>query len=145
MPQSPGVLSCDSGLLWDLPAQLQELYQQGFSLATSNPFVQPTHKQGKMPLEHIFRAMLNEGHVLELDCSSSFEQLTDCKTIPAFVKKVQEAVSQGLKFLCDMPQHHCPAILVGSSSWYLLSTVLKTNKKMHVEITHRWRMRAQGM
>jgi hypothetical protein len=44
--------------LRDLPAQLLDLYQQGFSLAALHPFVQPTHKQETLPLEHIFRAIL---------------------------------------------------------------------------------------
>lgn len=44
--------------LRDLPAQLLELYQQGFLLVALHPFVQPTHKQEKTPLEHIFRAIL---------------------------------------------------------------------------------------
>ena len=44
--------------LRDLPAQLLELYQQGFSLAALHPFVQPTPEREKTPLEHIFRAIL---------------------------------------------------------------------------------------
>ncbi|KAB0356854.1 hypothetical protein FD754_001010, partial [Muntiacus muntjak] len=44
--------------LLDLPAQLLELYQQGFSLAALHPFVQPTPEREKTPLEHIFRAIL---------------------------------------------------------------------------------------
>lgn len=44
--------------LRDLPAQLLELYQQGFSLVALHPFVQPTHEWKKTPLEHIFRAIL---------------------------------------------------------------------------------------
>uniref|UniRef100_A0A9L0SSD9 Raftlin, lipid raft linker 1 n=1 Tax=Equus caballus TaxID=9796 RepID=A0A9L0SSD9_HORSE len=44
--------------LRDLPAQLLELYQQGFSLVALHPFVQPIHEQEKTPLEHIFRAIL---------------------------------------------------------------------------------------
>lgn len=44
--------------LRDLPAQLLELYQQGFSLAALHPFVQPTNRQEKRFLEHIFRAIL---------------------------------------------------------------------------------------
>ncbi|EHB10489.1 Raftlin, partial [Heterocephalus glaber] len=115
--------------LRDLPAQLQELYQQGFSLAALHPFVQPTHKLEKTPLEHIFRAILvkktdrsqktdphNEGYVLELDCSSSLEQLADQKIIPEFIKKVQEAASRGLKFVGVIPQYHSPVTLVGSSA-----------------------------
>uniref|UniRef100_A0A8D2B5I9 Raftlin, lipid raft linker 1 n=1 Tax=Sciurus vulgaris TaxID=55149 RepID=A0A8D2B5I9_SCIVU len=114
--------------LRDLPAQLLELYQQGFSLATLHPFVQPTHKQEKMPLEHIFRAILikktdrsqktdlhNEGYVLELDCCSSLDHLTDQKIIPEFVKKVQEAASRGLKFVGVIPQYHSPVNSVDGS------------------------------
>uniref|UniRef100_A0A8C5KAX1 Raftlin n=3 Tax=Jaculus jaculus TaxID=51337 RepID=A0A8C5KAX1_JACJA len=44
--------------LRDLPAQLLALYQQGFALVALHPFVQPTPRQEKTPLEHIFRAIL---------------------------------------------------------------------------------------
>uniref|UniRef100_A0A8C2NAE0 Raftlin, lipid raft linker 1 n=1 Tax=Capra hircus TaxID=9925 RepID=A0A8C2NAE0_CAPHI len=44
--------------LRDLPTQLLELYQQGFSLVALHPFVQPTSEREKTPLEHIFRAIL---------------------------------------------------------------------------------------
>ncbi|KAM4858257.1 raftlin [Urocitellus parryii] len=114
--------------LRDLPAQLLELYQQGFSLATLHPFVQPTHKQEKMPLEHIFRAILikktdrsqktdlhNEGYILELDCCSSLDHLTDQKIIPEFIKKVQEAASRGLKFVGVIPQYHSLVNSAGGS------------------------------
>lgn len=114
--------------LRDLPAQLLELYQQGFLLVALHPFVQPTHKQEKTPLEHIFRAILikktdrsqksdlhNEGYVLELDCCSSLIHLTDQKIIPEFFKKVQEAASRGLKFVSVIPQYHCPVNSAGSS------------------------------
>ncbi|ELV09809.1 raftlin isoform X2 [Tupaia chinensis] len=107
--------------LRDLPAQLLELYQQGFSLAALHPFVQPTHEWEKTPLQHIFRAILikktdrsqktdvpNDGYVLELDCCSSLDHLTDQKIIPEFIKKVQEAASQGLKFVGVIPQYHSP-------------------------------------
>ncbi|XP_008566379.1 PREDICTED: raftlin [Galeopterus variegatus] len=108
--------------LRDLPAQLQELYQQGFSLVTLHPFVQPTQEREKTPLEHIFRAILikktdrsqktdlhNEGYILELDCCSSLDHLTDQKIIPEFIKKIQEAASQGLKFVGVIPQY-CPPV-----------------------------------
>uniref|UniRef100_A0A2K5NA58 Raftlin, lipid raft linker 1 n=1 Tax=Cercocebus atys TaxID=9531 RepID=A0A2K5NA58_CERAT len=115
--------------LRDLPAQLLELYQQGFSLAALHPFVQPTHEQEKTPLEHIFRAILikktdrsqkndlhNEGYILELDCCSSLDHLTDQKLIPEFIKKIQEAASQGLKFVGVIPQYHSPVNSAGSST-----------------------------
>lgn len=114
--------------LRDLPTQLLDLYQQGFLLVALHPFVQPTHKQEKTPLEHIFRAILikktdrsqktdlhNEGYVLELDCCSSLLHLTDQKIIPEFIKKIQEAASRGLKFIGVIPQYHCPGNSAGSS------------------------------
>ncbi|XP_045153618.1 raftlin [Echinops telfairi] len=114
--------------LRDLPIQLLELYQQGFSLAALHPFVQPTGEQAKTPLEHIFRAILvkkteraqksdlhNDGYILELDCCSSLDHLTDQKIIPEFIKKIQEAASQGLKFVGVIPQFHSPGSSAGSS------------------------------
>uniref|UniRef100_A0AC11E1T1 Raftlin, lipid raft linker 1 n=1 Tax=Ovis aries TaxID=9940 RepID=A0AC11E1T1_SHEEP len=113
--------------LRDLPTQLLELYQQGFSLAALHPFVQPTSEREKTPLEHIFRAILikktdrsqnadlhNEGYILELDCCSSLDHLTDQKILPEFIKKIQEAASRGLKFVGVVPQYRCPGSPVGS-------------------------------
>uniref|UniRef100_A0A8C2QR17 Raftlin, lipid raft linker 1 n=1 Tax=Capra hircus TaxID=9925 RepID=A0A8C2QR17_CAPHI len=113
--------------LRDLPTQLLELYQQGFSLVALHPFVQPTSEREKTPLEHIFRAILikktdrsqnadlpNEGYVLELDCCSSLDHLTDQKILPEFIKKIQEAASRGLKFVGVVPQYRCPGSPVGS-------------------------------
>ncbi|XP_036917251.1 raftlin isoform X3 [Sturnira hondurensis] len=115
--------------LRDLPAQLLDLYQQGFLLVALHPFVQPTHKQEKTPLEHIFRAILikktdrsqktdlhSEGYILELDCCSSLLHLTDQKIVPEFIKKIQEAASRGLKFVGVIPQYHCPGDSAGNSS-----------------------------
>ncbi|KAJ8790808.1 hypothetical protein J1605_021236 [Eschrichtius robustus] len=95
--------------LRDLPAQLLELYQQGFSLVALHPFVQPTHEREKTPLEHIFRAILikkadrsqnpdlhNEGYILELDCCSSLDHLTDQKIIPEFIKKITAGLTRCL-------------------------------------------------
>nr|XP_060494593.1 raftlin-like isoform X2 [Panthera onca] len=95
--------------LHDLPAQLLELYQQGFSLVALHPFVQPTHEREKTPLEHIFRAILtkktdrsqkndlhNERYILELDCCSSLDHLTGQKLIPEFIKKVSPVVRRQL-------------------------------------------------
>uniref|UniRef100_A0A8I3WKS5 Raftlin, lipid raft linker 1 n=1 Tax=Callithrix jacchus TaxID=9483 RepID=A0A8I3WKS5_CALJA len=125
----PGSSAVRLASLRDLPTQLLELYQQGFSLAALHPFVQPTHEREKTPLEHIFRAILikksdrsqktdlhNEGYILELDCCSSLEHLTDQKLLPEFIKKIQEAASQGLKFVGVIPQYHSPVSLAGSSA-----------------------------
>uniref|UniRef100_A0A803YKC0 Raftlin, lipid raft linker 1 n=1 Tax=Meleagris gallopavo TaxID=9103 RepID=A0A803YKC0_MELGA len=54
----PGSSAIRLSSLRDLPAQLQELYQQGFVLAAVHPFVQPTDEKEKTPQEQIFRAVL---------------------------------------------------------------------------------------
>ncbi|KAM4658330.1 raftlin [Amazona ochrocephala] len=115
----PGSSAIKLSSLCDLPAQLQELYQQGFVLAAVHPFVQPTDEKEKTPQEQIFRAVLikktersskgdihSEGYILEVECCSSLNQLSDKKEIPDFVKKIQDAASQGLKFVGIIPQYH---------------------------------------
>uniref|UniRef100_A0A8C7E861 Raftlin, lipid raft linker 1 n=1 Tax=Nothoprocta perdicaria TaxID=30464 RepID=A0A8C7E861_NOTPE len=97
----PGSSAIKLSSLRDLPAQLQELYQQGFALAAVHPFVQPTDEKVKTPQEQIFRAVLikkterspkgdvpNEGYILEVECCSSLNQLSDKKDIPDFIKKL---------------------------------------------------------
>ncbi|XP_061207027.1 raftlin isoform X1 [Neopsephotus bourkii] len=115
----PGSSAIKLSSLCDLPAQLQELYQQGFVLAAVHPFVQPTDEKEKTPQEQIFRAVLikktersskgdihSEGYILEVECCSSLNQLSDKKEIPDFIKKIQDAASQGLKFVGIIPQYH---------------------------------------
>ncbi|XP_021491921.1 raftlin isoform X1 [Meriones unguiculatus] len=131
--------------LRDLPAQLLELYQQGFSLAVLHPFVQPTHRQEKTLLEHIFRAILvkktnrspktelpNEGYILELDYCSSLEHLTDQKLISEFIKKVQEAASRGLKFVSVIPQYQSSVnSATGSRFLPVANSVVDANDVKH--------------
>ncbi|NXY83635.1 RFTN1 protein, partial [Alcedo cyanopectus] len=115
----PGSSAIKLSSLCELPAQLQELYQQGFILAALHPFVQPTDEKEKTPQEQIFRAVLikktersskgdvqSEGYVLEVECCSSLNQLSDKKEIPDFIKKIQDAASQGLKFVGIIPHCH---------------------------------------
>uniref|UniRef100_A0A8C5T960 Raftlin, lipid raft linker 1 n=1 Tax=Malurus cyaneus samueli TaxID=2593467 RepID=A0A8C5T960_9PASS len=115
----PGSSAIKLSSLCDLPAQLQELYQQGFVLAAVHPFVQPTDEKEKTPQEQIFRAVLikktersskgdvnSEGYVLEVECCSSLNHLAEKKEIPDFIKKIQDAASQGLKFVGIIPQYH---------------------------------------
>ncbi|KAM8810897.1 raftlin [Eudromia elegans] len=114
----PGSSAIKLSSLRDLPAQLQELYQQGFALAAVHPFVQPTDEKVRTPQEQIFRAVLikkterspkgdvpSEGYILEVECCSSLNQLSDKKDIPDFIKKIQDAASQGLKFVGIIPQY----------------------------------------
>ncbi|KAM6411222.1 raftlin [Pluvialis apricaria] len=115
----PGSSAIKLSSLRDLPAQLQELYQQGFVLAAVHPFVQPTDEKEKSPQEQIFRAVLikkterspkgdvhSEGYILEVECCSYLNQLSDKKEIPDFINKIQDAASQGLKFVGIIPQYH---------------------------------------
>ncbi|KFP06538.1 Raftlin [Calypte anna] len=125
----PGSSAIKLSSLHDLPAQLQELYQQGFVLAAVHPFVQPTDEKEKTPQEQIFRAVLikkterspkgdghSEGYVLEIECCSSLSQLSDKKEIPDFIKKIQDAASQGLKFVGFIPQYHSQKSCLVSTS-----------------------------
>ncbi|XP_064560659.1 raftlin [Zonotrichia leucophrys gambelii] len=115
----PGSSAIKLSSLYDLPAQLEELYQQGFVLAAVHPFVQPTDEKEKTPQEQIFRAVLikktersskgdvnSEGYVLEVECCSSLNHLSEKKEMPDFIKKIQDAASQGLKFVGIIPQYH---------------------------------------
>ncbi|KFU85124.1 Raftlin, partial [Chaetura pelagica] len=114
----PGSSAIKLSSLHDLPAQLQELYQQGFVLAAVHPFVQLTDEKEKTPQEQIFRAVLikktersskgdghSEGYILEIERCSSLNQLTDKNEIPDFIKKIQDAASRGLKFVGLIPQY----------------------------------------
>ncbi|XP_051467183.1 raftlin [Apus apus] len=114
----PGSSAIKLSSLHDLPAQLQELYQQGFVLAAVHPFVQLTDEKEKTPQEQIFRAVLikkterspkgdghSEGYILEIECCSSLNQLADKTEIPDFIKKIQDAASRGLKFVGFIPQY----------------------------------------
>ncbi|XP_010157564.1 PREDICTED: raftlin, partial [Eurypyga helias] len=125
----PGSSAIKLSSLRDLPAQLQELYQQGFVLAAVHPFVQPTDEKEKTPQEQIFRAVLikkterspkgdvhSEGYVLEVECCSSLNQLSDKQEIPDFINKIQDAASQGLKFVGIIPQYHSQKNCLDSAS-----------------------------
>uniref|UniRef100_U3IK67 Raftlin, lipid raft linker 1 n=1 Tax=Anas platyrhynchos platyrhynchos TaxID=8840 RepID=U3IK67_ANAPP len=125
----PGSSAIKLSSLCDLPAQLQELYQQGFVLAAVHPFVQPTDEKEKTPQEQIFRAVLikkterspkgdihSEGYILEVECCSYLNQPSDKKEIPDFVKRIQDAASQGLKFVGIIPQYRSQKNCLVSSS-----------------------------
>ncbi|XP_075778224.1 raftlin isoform X2 [Pelodiscus sinensis] len=113
----------------DLPSQLQELYQQGFILAAVHPFVQPTNEKERTPQEQIFRAVLirktersvksdvqSEGYTLEIESCFSSDQLMDKKKIPDFIEKIQEAASQGLKFVGVILQYSSQVSLQASTT-----------------------------
>ncbi|XP_053570184.1 raftlin [Bombina bombina] len=106
----PGLSAVCLSSLHDLPAQLHDLYQQGFTVAAIHPFVQPTGKE-QIPLEHIYRAVLIkkternsstdlciEEFSLEMELCVSSDQPTDHKLVPDLVKRIEDAASQGSKF-----------------------------------------------
>ncbi|XP_053265656.1 raftlin isoform X2 [Podarcis raffonei] len=104
--------------LRDLPAQLQELYQQGFILAAVHPFVQPANENERTPQEQIFRAVLikkterslkndavSEGNTLEIESCFSSDHFLDKSKMPDLIKKIQDAASRGLRFVGIIPQY----------------------------------------
>ncbi|KAM4689411.1 raftlin [Discoglossus pictus] len=108
VPHSP-VVRLSS--LRDLPAQLHELYQQGFTVAALHPFVQSSSGRERIPQEQFYRAVLIkkaernssndlniEEYGLEMDVCVSSDQLADHKLIPDLVKRIEDAASQGSKF-----------------------------------------------
>ncbi|XP_066484318.1 raftlin [Tiliqua scincoides] len=114
----PGSLTIRLSSLHDLPAQLQELYQQGFILAAVHPFVQPTNEKERTPQEQIFRAVLikkterspksdavSEENTLEIESCFSSECLPDKSKMPDLIKKIQDAASRGLRFVGIIPQY----------------------------------------
>lgn len=97
--------------LRDLPAKLQDLYQQGFTVTAIHPFVQFSEGSERTPLEEMFRVVLikkternstcdgsTEEYILEVEQCLSPDQLVDQKLIPDLVKRIEDAASQGSKF-----------------------------------------------
>ncbi|XP_062984623.1 raftlin [Elgaria multicarinata webbii] len=114
----PGSSAIRLSSLRDLPAQLQEWYQQGFILAAVHPFVHPTNENEKTPQAQIFRAVLIkkterslkndaicEGNTLEIESCFSSDHLPDKSKMPDLIKKIQDAASRGLKFVEIVPQY----------------------------------------
>ncbi|XP_078233375.1 raftlin isoform X2 [Pogona vitticeps] len=96
----PGSSAIRLSSLHDLPAQLQEFYQQGFILAAVHPFVQPTDENEKTPQEQIFRAVLikkaerslkndaiSDGNTLEIESCFSSDHPPDKSKMPDLIKK----------------------------------------------------------
>uniref|UniRef100_A0A8D0B8A5 Raftlin, lipid raft linker 1 n=1 Tax=Salvator merianae TaxID=96440 RepID=A0A8D0B8A5_SALMN len=104
--------------LRDLPAQLQELYQQGYILAAVHPFVHPANETERTLQEQIFRAVLikkterslksdavSEENTLEIESCFSSDHLLDKSKIPDLIKKIQDGASRGLRFVGILPQY----------------------------------------
>ncbi|XP_063308383.1 raftlin [Pelobates fuscus] len=108
--EAPGSSAVRLSSLRDLPAQLQDLYQQGFTVAAIHPFVQSSDGKERIPQEQIFRVVLikkternsndlnPEEYSLEVEPCLSLDQFTDQKLIPDLVKRIEDAASQGSKF-----------------------------------------------
>ncbi|XP_043922704.1 raftlin isoform X2 [Protopterus annectens] len=113
----------------DLPVQLQDHYQQGYVLAAVHPFMQPCASKETTPQEQIFRAVLikkaersentddkSEMYSLDIEWCLSCDQLPDSKLIPHFIKKVEEAASQGLKYVGFIHQYNSSVNSIESPS-----------------------------
>ncbi|KAF6727015.1 Raftlin [Oryzias melastigma] len=96
----------------ELPAQLQELYQQGFVLAAVHPFIHPCGPESSSPQHHLYRAILvrlSDGverspavcpqFKLQLEECLSAEQVPTPELIQGYVKKIQDAADQGVMFV----------------------------------------------
>ncbi|XP_041102329.1 raftlin-like isoform X2 [Polyodon spathula] len=107
--------------IYELPVQLQELYQQGFVLAAVHPFVHPTGGKDQTPQERLFRAVLikqadssennhqnGELHSLEMNMCLSSNQLPCAELVEGCVKRVQVAGEQGVKFVGFIQQYGFP-------------------------------------
>ncbi|XP_072316902.1 raftlin [Eucyclogobius newberryi] len=97
----------------EVPAQLQELYQQGFVLAALHPFLQTCGPAADSPEHQLYRAILvrnNDGVELGPSLGPQYRlQLEDClsaaqeptaELIQGYVKKhIQDAADQGVMFV----------------------------------------------
>ncbi|XP_056300669.1 raftlin-like [Pseudoliparis swirei] len=97
----------------ELPGQLQELYQQGFVLASVHPFIHPCGPESNSPQHQLYRAILirlNDGversqsvcpsYKLQLEECLSAEQVPTPELIQGYVKKqIQDAADQGVMFV----------------------------------------------
>ncbi|XP_078108341.1 raftlin [Sander vitreus] len=97
----------------ELPDQLQELYQQGFVLASFHPFIHPCGPESNSPQHQLYRAILirlNDGversqpicppYKLQLEECLSAEQVPTAELIQGYVKKqIQDAADQGVMFV----------------------------------------------
>uniref|UniRef100_A0A3P9M6I3 Raftlin, lipid raft linker 1a n=1 Tax=Oryzias latipes TaxID=8090 RepID=A0A3P9M6I3_ORYLA len=97
----------------ELPAQLQELYQQGFVLAAVHPFIHPCGPESGSPQHHLYRAILvrlSDGaerspsvcpqFKLQLEECLSAERVPTPELIQGYIKKqVQDAADQGVTFV----------------------------------------------
>ncbi|XP_070691244.1 raftlin isoform X2 [Pempheris klunzingeri] len=96
----------------ELPDQLQELYQQGFVLASVHPFIHPCGPESNSPQHQLYRAILvrlNDGaersqsvsppYKLQLEDCLSAEQVPTPELIQGYVKKIQDAADQGVMFV----------------------------------------------
>ncbi|XP_030249541.1 raftlin isoform X2 [Sparus aurata] len=97
----------------ELPGQLQELYQQGFVLASVHPFIHPCGPESNSPQHQLYRAILvrlNDGaersqsvcppYKLQLEECLTAEQVPTPELIQGYVKKqIQDAADQGVMFV----------------------------------------------
>ncbi|XP_031432666.1 raftlin-like isoform X2 [Clupea harengus] len=97
----------------ELPAQVLELYQQGFELAAVHPFVHPCGPEPARLQRQLYRAVLvriadsvekSQSELVE-SCSLRLEECLSAERSPStehiqgYVKKIQDAADQGIMFV----------------------------------------------
>ncbi|KAK6326246.1 hypothetical protein J4Q44_G00018910 [Coregonus suidteri] len=99
--------------VWELPAQLQDLYKQGFSLVAVHPFIHPCGPDTVSPQHQLYRAVLirlDDGleksqsscapYRLQLEQCLSADQVPTPELIQGYLKKqIQDAADQGVMFV----------------------------------------------
>ncbi|XP_071239463.1 raftlin-like isoform X2 [Salvelinus alpinus] len=96
----------------ELPALLQDMYQQGFSLVAVHPFIHPCGSDAVSPQHQLYRAVLirlDDGleksqsscapYRLQLEQCLSTDQVPTPELIQGYVKKIQDAADQGVMFV----------------------------------------------
>ncbi|XP_069051165.1 raftlin [Lepisosteus oculatus] len=107
--------------LRELPAQLQDLYQQGFVLAAVHAFIHPSGVEEGTVHAQLYRAVLvkladssensqlnNEPQRLEMDMCLSSDQLPGAELIQGYMKKIQDSAEQGVIFVGFIQQCGSP-------------------------------------
>ncbi|XP_036393787.1 raftlin [Megalops cyprinoides] len=115
--------------LRELPAQLQDLYQQGFVLAAVHPFIHPCGPEPASIQRQLYRAVLIklsdslektqsncESSCLEMDLCLSADQLPSTGLIQGYVKKIQDAAEQGVSFVGFVQQPGMTATVTGQGA-----------------------------
>ncbi|XP_023658317.1 raftlin isoform X2 [Paramormyrops kingsleyae] len=95
----------------ELPAQMLDLYQQGFVLAAVHPFIHPCGTKPGSEQRLLYRAVLirlsdsgekpetKYDNGLEMETCLSADQAPNAELIQGYLKKIQDSAEQGITFV----------------------------------------------